>query len=404
MGSLDEASAQFARRQPDPPGTRLGPDPSPPGEQPRGADSQREFWVMAGLACSAVAAIKLPEVFGIESFDDPGSFYFRNVTLLVMPMMAGYFAWKRKLKWKHLRLLTLSFATVAVFANAYPFDHGIALSGTDLSDTEALTALHLPILTWLLVGVAHTGGDWRDHAKRMDYVRFTGEWILYYGLIAVAGQIFTGVVLILFFTIEVDISTLFEPWILGSAAAGAAVVAAWLAETRRGVLERVAPVLTSLMSPLLAIALAAFLGAAAITGRGLDMDREVLIFFDLLLALIVGLVVYSIAVRDPQKPPGIFDLVQLALITASLLADALMLTAILGRLSDFGFTPNRVAALGENLVLLVNLAWSARLYFGFWRGHRPFAAVERWQTGYAVAYAGWAGVVVVAFPPVFGFA
>ena len=41
------------------------------------------------------------------------------------------------------------------------------------------------------------------------------------------------------------------------------------------------------------------------------------------------------------------------------------------RISDFGFTPNRGAALGENVVLLVNLGGSALLYVRFLRGGSP---------------------------------
>jgi hypothetical protein len=40
---------------------------------------------------------------------------------------------------------------------------------------------------------------------------------------------------------------------------------------------------------------------------------------------------------------------------------------------------------------------------GFLRGTRPFARLERWQTGYLPLYGLWAAVVVV-FPPAFGFA
>src|SRR3712207_9192366 len=79
------------------------------------------------------------------------------------------------------------------------------------------------------------------------------------------------------------------------------------------------------------------------------------------------------------------------------------LWAIAARITEFGFTPNRVAALGENVILLVNLAWSAVLYIRFMRGRGSFTALERWQTGYLPVYAGWAAIVVIAFPPVFGY-
>jgi hypothetical protein len=39
----------------------------------------------------------------------------------------------------------------------------------------------------------------------------------------------------------------------------------------------------------------------------------------------------------------------------------------------------------------------------FVRRHRPFAALERWQTGYLPVYAVWAWIVVLAFPPLFSY-
>ena len=352
---------------------------------------------MGTLACAAAVAIKAPEIVGVQ-LEHGGEFYARNVSLLVLPFLAGYFAWKRRLGPPSLALLVAAFVAPAVAVNAYPFDRG-----QDVADTEVLAALHLPILLWLVVGLAHASGDWRSHDKRMGFVRFTGEWVLYYGLIAIAGQIVVGVLVFLLEALDID-STLVLEWVLPCGAAGATVVAAWLAETRGGVLERIAPVMTSILSPLLAVALLGFLAVAAATGRAVNIDREVLIFFDVLLALVLSLVIYSTAVRDPHKPPGIFDFAHLALIAAALLADVLMLGAIVGRLSDFGSTPNRVAALGENLVLLANLVWAARLQFGFWVGRLPLASVERWQIAYAPVYAIWLSAVVIILPPLFSFA
>lgn len=76
---------------------------------------------------------------------------------------------------------------------------------------------------------------------------------------------------------------------------------------------------------------------------------------------------------------------------------------MLTRIAEFGLSPNKVAALGLNLLLLVHLVGSALLLTGFLRGRRPFAALGRWQTQFLPVYAVWAAVVVVAFPPVFGF-
>jgi hypothetical protein len=92
---------------------------------------------------------------------------------------------------------------------------------------------------------------------------------------------------------------------------------------------------------------------------------------------------------------------QVILVVGALLADAVALWAIGARISEFGFSPNRVAALGENVILLVNLAWSAVLYIRFLIGRGSFQSLERWQTAYLPVYAVWAAVVVIVFPPVF---
>jgi hypothetical protein len=164
-----------------------------------------------------------------------------------------------------------------------------------------------------------------------------------------------------------------------------------------------APVLTRLFTPLFTILLLAFLATMAWTGNPINVKREILIGFDLLLAVVVGLVLYAASARDPQAPPDFFDTLQLLLVISALVVDGVALAAIAARISEFGFTPNRVAALGENLILLVNLAWTAWLYARFLRHQGSFAALERWQVAYLPVYAVWAALVVVIFPPVFGY-
>ena len=53
---------------------------------------------------AAAVAIKLPALFGID-LDDDGGFYARNLSLFVLPLLAGYFAWKRRLATRTIRWL-----------------------------------------------------------------------------------------------------------------------------------------------------------------------------------------------------------------------------------------------------------------------------------------------------------
>ena len=168
-------------------------------------------------------------------------------------------------------------------------------------------------------------------------------------------------------------------------------------------IENMAPVLTHLFTPLFAAVLVVFLGTVLWTGNPLDIGRDVLIAFDMVLALVVGLLLYSISARDPRSAPGVFDVVQVVLVISALLVDAVALSAIAARISEYGFSPNRVAALGMNVILLVNLAWSAVLFLRFLRGRGSFTSLEKWQTDYVPVYGAWAAMVVILFPPLFRY-
>jgi hypothetical protein len=266
-----------------------------------------------------------------------------------------------------------------------------------------LSALHLPIALWLVVGIAYAGGRWGQAGGRMDFIRFSGELFIYYVLIALGGGVLAGFTGLIFRAIGVDIEPFFEQWLLPCGVMGAVVVASWLVEAKQSVIENMAPVLTRLFTPLFAVMLVIFLATQLWTGRGIDVRRDVLIAFDLLLVVVLGLLLYSVSARDHRAPPGVFDVLQVVLLVSALLADALALWAIAARISEFGFSPNRVAALGENAILLVNLAWSTVLYVRFLRGRGPFASLERWQTDYLPVYAGWAAIVLIVFPPLFGY-
>ena len=83
--------------------------------------------------------------------------------------------------------------------------------------------------------------------------------------------------------------------------------------------------------------------------------------------------------------------------------DGVALAAIAGRISEFGFKPEPGGGAGREPDPAGQPGVVAWLYARFLRGRGSFSALERWQTDYLPIYAVWAGLVVVAFPPLFGF-
>ena len=394
MGSLDALSLEFARAHSE----RLWKQLVLPSDAPGEPNSARaETVVVLGLAIAAALAVKVPALFGhpINPNDDPPLFYARNASLFAFPLLAVYFLWKRGSDVVNGLWLVLPFAAGAVFANVFLFPKR--------SDTEVLTILHLPIALWMAVGFAYVRGRWFADGGRMNFVRFSGELAIYYVLIALGGFAVILFTFMMFRAIDMNPDWFVAGWLIPCGAAGAVIIGSWLVEAKQSVIENMAPVLTRLFTPLFTVLLLAFLGTMVWTGNPINVKREVLIGFDLLLAVVVGLVLYAASARDPQAPPDFFDALQLLLVVSALVVDGVALWAIAARISEFGFTPNRVAALGENLILLVNLVWTAWLYASFMRRRRSFTALEEWQVTYLPVYCVWAALVVIVFPPVFGY-
>ncbi len=387
MGGLDELSREFAREHSERLWKQLMTSAGDGEAEPRGSS----WLVMAACAASAAVAIKVPALFGFDLENDI-SFYARNFGLFALSPLAVYFISRRRPRPVMIWLAAALFVVGALGANIYRLD--------DDSQSLVLTAIHLPIALWLVVGALYASGDWRSSRKRMDFVRFTGEWFIYFALMAAGGGVLAGITYGVFEAIGIDAGVFLSQWMLPCGAVGAVVVSAWLVEAKQSVIENMAPVLTKVFTPLFTAVLLAFLAAVVATNSGIiDVERDVLILFDVMLVVVLGLLLYAISAQEPGERPGMFHRLQLALVVAALAIDALVLTAVVGRIAEFGSTPNKVAALGNNLILLCNLVWSAWLFAGFIRHRMPFGRLEQWQTRYAEVYGLWAWTVVLILPP-----
>ncbi len=388
MGELDDLSREFAREN----SGRLWK------QLFLGRDDERTVASGAWLeplafAVAAAVTIQIARLAAHAPGDQP-TWLLRNAGLFVLPFLAAYFARRRQLDARGWALAAAPFAAAALVVNLYPY-------GVD-SATEALVALHLPLVLWFAVAFPYMDGTLRSHERRMDFVRFTGEWFIYYVLIALGGGVLMALTSVILDPTGVDVDRV-AAWVLPSGAAGAVIVAAWLVESKQRVVENMAPVLTMLFTPLFAVMLAAAAVVYAVTRPGGAFDRELLGSFDALLLVVVALVLYGMSARDPSTSPEWMDAIQLVAVVCALVLDLMVLGAMIARIGDLGFTPNRTAALGLNLVLLVNLAGAAWLSSRFLTRRSTLHRLERWQTSYLPVLAVWAAAVVVILPPLFGF-
>jgi uncharacterized membrane protein len=350
---------------------------------------------MIAFAVVAALAIQVGRI-AAESGGGLASWFPRNVSLFVLPVLAVYVAWIRGITRGRAVVLGAIVAALAICVNVFPFDES--------SSTAALVAIHLPVVLWFVVGAAYVGAEWRSSARRMDFVRFTGEWAIYVVLIALGGGVLLALTSLVIAPIAPDSLTGIEMWALPSGGAAAVIVAAWLVEAKKSVIENIAPVLTAIFTPLFAAMLVVAVVLYAVAGIGRDFDRELLTGFDVLLLVVLGLVLYGLSARPETARAGAMDVIRLVAVVGALLLDALVFGSLVARIGELGLTPNRVAAIGLNALLIVNLAVTAWLSIRLLTGRSPVSRLVRWQTSYLPVFAVWVAFVVLVVPVMFGFA
>jgi hypothetical protein len=359
----------------------------------------REIIVLAVLCAIAGVAVKLPAVWGVDFWRTnagAGSFFLGNFSFFFLPMIALYYGFVRGSSLAVNGAVAAVFAASVLAVNLFP--------AFEPYQTRILSAVHLPLMLWLSVGTVFCGSDWRSPPARLDFLRSTGEFLIYTVLILLGGGVLTVFTLGIFQLIGMDIQRFYIDTIAVIGLFIAPILAAYLTEKKRELVERFAPVLSFIFTPLFLITLLVFLAAMLILGKSPYTDREFLIVFNGMLVLVLALVLFNITESKLKESTRIMDIMNGALILVAFAIDAVALSAIIVRLASYGASANRIAVLGENIILLANLLGLAFQYIRFYAGRARHAAVENWTAYFLDVYFIWFAVVVFLFPVIFRFA
>ena len=355
-----------------------------------------DVWKIIGLALLAGLLGKIPDLFGHRITNDADSLiYLRNLGLFFIPVIGTWFVVQKKYSAGSLSMFALVCVGGFLAVNFYPF--------TGVKHTEALAGIHLVILLWMAMERLYSSGQ-ELSAGRMNYITFSGEFFIYAVLCYLGGGVFTLFFAALFNTLNIQLESFITEYIFVLGGLGVPVVAVYLVEKKKALIENMAPVLAKIFTPLFLVLIFGFLAALGSRQLNLSIERETLIIFNFLLILVLGLVLYSLSARQPGAKPGISDYLVVALIAVTLIADVFAMQAIIARLSRFGLSPNKAAALGENVLLFMNLAGLAYTFSGTISGRRSFSRLEQWQSFCYTVFMIWMAVVVFVFPLIFRFA
>jgi hypothetical protein len=345
--------------------------------------------VIASLIAGLIA--KLPDLTGIN----PEYFYPRNIAFAVFPVLTIYFAWKQTVQLKQIAIVSGIILISAIYINLLP--------DNSQSDTLILACIHLPLFLWAVLGTTFLGNKLNNLRKRLDFLIYNGDLLVISALLFIAGGLFTAVTLGLFELIDLNIEEFYFQQIAIWGAAAIPVVGTYLIQTNPHLVGKVSPVIAKIFTPIVLVMLAIYLIAVLYTDKSPYSDREFLLMFNILLIAVMAIILFSIAESSNKQFQKMNTVMLFVLSILTIVLNGIALSAILFRIAEWGITPNRVAVLGANILILSNLLLVAVGLFKMLKYNHQSEHVESSITSFLPIYVLWIVVVTFIFPIVFNF-
>jgi hypothetical protein len=336
---------------------------------------------------------KIPEVFNI----DTGSFFFyqKNMGIIFFFGLSLYTILLNKTYKITKLILPLSlFLIPVIYINLLPSDVN--------SDSISLAYIHLPLLMWCIYGLIYINFNIRDNTKVINYIKYNGDLAVIGSLILIAGMALTGITIGLFSVININIENFYLEYVGIVGLVSAPVVTAFIIRNYPAVTNKIAPIIANIFSPLVLITLVIYLIAIPVSGRDPYNDRDFLFVFNLMLIGVMGIIVFSVSEISRAKKQQFNKVVLFILSIITLIIDLIALSAIFYRLGEYGITPNRIAVLGSNILILGNLILIMIDLFKVNFRNSAIEKVELTISRYLPVYAAWTAIVTFGFPAIFG--
>ena len=323
-------------------------------------------------------------------------YYVRNIGFIAFLPLIAFFVWEKKLPFVQSLIVCAVIAIAALYINFLPGEF------QDYGDTVILACIHLPLFLWVLFGVVFTEFNAKNADDLMMFLRHNADLVVVSVLILIAGSILTGITLALFETIELDIQWLFVDYIIVYGVVSIPIVSNLVISRNPSLVHMVSPIVARIFSPLALLTVVGYLVSVIYTGKDPYNDREFLWIFNLLLIGVMGLVVFSIAeFKDAESRWNLF--ITIGLVGATVAINAIALSAIGFRITEWGLTPNRLVVLGENALIFAHLIVILVGLINVARFTKAIKELELLVTRFLPVYGIWTGIVIFILPAAYQF-
>ena len=354
-----------------------------------GTKNELIFVILAAFIAGLIA--KIPDFTGIEK----DLFYPRNLSFVVFPFLTTYFAWKQKIKPAKIFLVLGVFVISILYINFLP--------NNIKSDTLILACIHLPLFLWTALGYMFVGNQFKNYQKRLDFLRYNGDLVVMTTILLISGGLLTGITFGLFELIDIKIEEFYSQYIAIWGVASAPIVGTYLVRTNPQLVNKVSPVIAKVFTPIVLLTLVIYLIAVIYTGKDPYNDREFLLIFNLLLIGVMAIIFFSVAESTKLSKNKIGTILLFMLSVITVILNGIALSAILFRISEWGITPNRLAVLGGNILILINLIIVTYSLLRTLKNSHEIINVEKSIALFLPIYGLWTILVTFIFPIIFNF-
>jgi hypothetical protein len=222
-------------------------------------------------------------------------------------------------------------------------------------------------------------------------------------IILIAGGLLTFITIGLFSLIEINIADFYFENIVICGLAASPIVGTYLIQTNPKLVHKVSHIIARIFSPLVLITLIIYLIAIVYSGKDPYNDREFLLVFNALLIGVMALIIFSIAESSKRSENRVNAIILSLLAVVTIFISVIALSAILFRIIEWGMTPNKLAVLGGNIIILANLIWFSVKLFKAIKKNDEIHSVEKIIARFLPIYGLWMAVVTFLFPIIFRF-
>jgi fumarate reductase subunit C len=324
---------------------------------------------------------------------DIDQFYGKNIGFFLFSFTSLLFIYLSPSK-KPIIIYSVVTVMGGLYINLAPFESS--------SVTFQLVVVHLGLVLAGITGVAWLGTNLSNLQQRIEMVKFGANLIIITGLLTLSFGLMTAITFGLYEAIGLDIERVFSTVILPTIGPSIPLISSFILFHNPKIINQISGIIAKLFTPLACLVLLIFIWSYWTGNQDAFENREALLIFNVLLIGVLVLIFFSV-INIQDRNNHSTAIMILILNALALVVNMIALSGIVYRLNTYGITPNRMAILGSNILILTTLGFTLISLLKVIAKKKNIVYVGLVMVKFLPIYLEWFAIVAITWPLFFGF-